>query len=202
MRPAIRRPPARSAVRAVGLLALVTVVLAACGDRAAATPAPSASSQAAVTARPAATPTAVPGTDTPQPQPTEVPGGSSFTPPPGPLPGDVTTTETPWGTILDAVPSTFPVFPRAVPAEPTDGPASAAFLAAAAVDVVATWYTDALEALGFSTLNLSTPLEDGSRVLDTQGDLPECWIRTTFRPAGESTMITVLYAAGCAGGGG
>ena len=37
-------------------------------------------------------------------------------------------------------------------------------------------------------------------MLDTVSDLPECRIQTTFRPAGGSTMITVLYGAGCAGG--
>jgi hypothetical protein len=37
-------------------------------------------------------------------------------------------------------------------------------------------------------------------VLDVLGDLPECRLQLTFRPAGGSTMITVLYAAGCAGG--
>jgi hypothetical protein len=35
-----------------------------------------------------------------------------------------------------------------------------------------------------------------------QGDLPECRVRLTFRPAGGSTMITVLLAAACFGGGG
>ena len=67
---------------------------------------------------------------------------------------------------------------------------------------MATWYQDALEATGASTLDLSSPLEDGSRVLDMQGDLPECRVRLTFRPEGGSTMITVLVAAGCVGGGG
>ena len=83
-------------------------------------------------------------------------------------------------------------------AEPPAEPASGAFIASAGVDEVATWYRDALEATGKSTLDLSSPLEDGSRVLDMQGDLPECRLRLTFRPAGESTMITVLVAAGCA----
>jgi hypothetical protein len=99
---------------------------------------------------------------------------------------------------MDAMPQGFPVFPDAAVAEPPAEPASGAFIASAGVDEVATWYRDALEATGKSTLDLSSPLEDGSRVLDMQGDLPECRLRLTFRPAGESTMITVLVAAGCA----
>ena len=34
-------------------------------------------------------------------------------------------------------------------------------------------------------------------MLDSQADLPECRVQTTFRPEGGSTMITVLFAAGC-----
>ena len=92
------------------------------------------------------------------------------------------------------------MYPGAQIADPLPTPASAEFISSASVDDVATWYRDALEGLGYSTMGLSGPLEDGSRVLDSQGDLPECRIQSTFRPAGGSTMITVLYAAGCAGG--
>ena len=73
---------------------------------------------------------------------------------------------------------------------------------AADVDTVASWYRDALEAAGYATIDLSDPLEDGSRVLDSQTDLPECKVQTTFRPEGGSTMITVLFAAGCVAIGG
>ena len=50
--------------------------------------------------------------------------------------------------------------------------------------------------LGKSTLDLSSPLEDGTRVLDIVTDLPECRIQATFRPEEDSTMITVLFGAG------
>jgi len=111
------------------------------------------------------------------------------------------TTPTAWGTILDQVPEDFPVFSGASPAEIDDGPSSGAWFAeGAAVNEVAAWYQGRLEALGFTTKDLSSPLEDGSRVLDTVSDLPECRIQTTFRPLDGSTMIIVLYGAGCAGG--
>jgi hypothetical protein len=180
-------------------LALVLLGAAACGGPAPSI-APSASSASAASASssaseaPAPTPvlTAVP-TPTVVPGATEEPSGEPVGPP---------TTITDWGTILDQVPAGFPVYPGAKPADLPDGPDSGAWAANAGVDAVATWYRDALEALGFTTENLSSPLEDGSRVLDIVSDLPECRIQTTFRPADGSTMIIVLYGAGCAGGGG
>jgi hypothetical protein len=171
--------------------------LAACGG-----PTPSTStapSEAPVTAAPPAsaavdpTPIATPVAElTPVPFDTDEPN---------PPPGGGGTTVIDWGTILDLVPEGFPVFPGASPSEAVDGPSSGTWFAGgAAVDEVAAWYRDQLEALGFTTRDLSSPLEDGSRVLDTVSDLPECRIRTTFRPADGSTMIIVLYGAGCAGG--
>ena len=138
------------------------------------------------------------------PAPTEVPGGQTpeVTGPVEPPATTIPTTQTDWGAIMDALPEGFPVFPDAAIAEPPAEPVSGAFITPAGVDEAATWYRDALEATGKSTLDLSSPLEDGSRVLDMQGDLPECRLRLTFRPEGGSTMITVLVAAGCAGGGG
>jgi len=172
---------------ALAVLATLTLAVGACGDVTTATPTPA----------PIGSPSDSVGSE--PPAPTEVPGGASSEP--EPVPTAVTTTETAWGTILDAVPDSFPVFPGARVAEPPPEPVSAAYISeGAGVDTVATWYRDALEALGFATMDLSSPLEDGSRVLDSQGDLPECRIQVTFRPAGGSTMITVLYAAGCAGG--
>jgi hypothetical protein len=181
-------------------------MLAACGG-----PAPSASP--ALSESPASPPSSAatdrpPATGAVDPTPiatvapdlTPVPG---VTDEPIPLPDDGGTTVTDWGTILDQVPDGFPVFPGSAPTQVDDGPASGAWFAeGAGVDEVATWYRDQLEMQGFSTKDLSSPLEDGTRILDTVSDLPECRIQTTFRPAGGSTMIIVLYGAGCAGGDG
>jgi hypothetical protein len=176
------RPDPRPA--AIAFLVALTLVIGACSS----TPTPTSSPQPGESAMMASEP----------PAPTEVPGGASGQP--QPVPTDMTTTETPWGTILDGVPDTFPVYPGALAAGAQPEPVSGAYISDAGVDEVASWYRDALEGLGFSTMDLSSPLEDGSRVLDSQGDLPECRIQVTFRPAGGSTMIVVLYAAGCAGG--
>ena len=129
-----------------------------------------------------------------------MPGGE--TTPPQPSPTAVGTTQTAWGKILDAVPSGFPVFPDATVADAPAEPVSGAWVSKASASEVATWYHDALLAANFATVDLGSPLEDGTRVLDVQGDLPECKAQVTVRPAGGSTMITVLYGAGCAGGSG
>ncbi len=39
-------------------------------------------------------------------------------------------------------------------------------------------------------------------MLDSQTDLPECMVQTTFGPQDGSTLVTVLYAAGCVAIGG
>jgi hypothetical protein len=184
----------RSPCRLVAIV-LVAASLAGCGSTIPGSPTPATPSLSAAPAASAATPA-----PSQPPPPTAVPGGQTVSP--GPPATRIPTTQTEWGEILDALPDDFPRFPGARDAEPPAGPVSGALVAPAAVDKVARWYRDALDSLGYATLDLSEPLEDGSRVLDSQGDLPECQIQSTFRPAGESTMITVLFAAGCAGIGG
>jgi hypothetical protein len=173
---------------ALGLAALV----AACGD---------AVPSSKATDRPAATAAASPDlTPVPTAAPTAVPATIPANEPPEPSPGGGTT-ETAWGTILDLVPDGFPVLPGASPVEVPDGPSSGAWMAGATVEEVARWYADALSAAGYE-VDLGSALEDGGRIMDVRTDLPECRIQVAFRPAGESTIITVLYGAGCAGGGG
>jgi hypothetical protein len=205
------RPARRPAVRPLPVLALfLALSLAACGGTASSAPSAPAATRAATAPAAPATPTAPAPTVGPThiattaPDPTEVPGGETpgVTEPTEPPAVTGSVTQTDWGPITDTLPEGFPVFPDAAIADPPPEPVSGAFLATAGVTEVATWYRDALEATGKSTLDLSAPLEDGSRVLDMQGDLPECRLQLTFRPEGGSTMITVLVAAGCAAGGG
>lgn len=122
--------------------------------------------------------------------------------PTAPAATDVGTTRTDWGEILDAVPDTFPVFPGATVADPPPAPASGIWLSKAPVDEVATWYRDQLTAASFASVDLGDALEDGSRVIDVTGDLPECKVQLAVRPVDGSTMITVFYGSGCTGGGG
>jgi hypothetical protein len=184
----------RSASRVAAPTLLVFVLgLAACGGP---SPAPAASPSRTLAGTPAAIPTSAA-------EPTAVPGGGSAGPSrsAGPAATPPPTTRTDWGVIVDGLPDGFPVFPGAEVADPQPTAVSGAFLASAGVGEVAAWYRVALEAIGKSTVNLSSPLEDGSRVLDMKGNPPECMLQLTFRPEGGSTMITVLYGAGCAGQG-
>lgn len=185
----------RPVIRALAVLIVAVTLLAACGS--------TGGSGSATASSPVASPATSKPSTTPgptAPEPTAVPGGKTL--PPAPSPTAVTTTRTPWGEILDAVPDTFPVFPDAAIAQSPVEPVSGAWIAQAPVAEVAIWYREAITAAGFASVSLSDPLEDGSRVLDVQGDLPECKAQVTVRPAGGSTMITVLYGSGCAGGGG
>lgn len=181
----------RSAARLLPTLAL-SLLLAACtgGASLPSKPADSASpaavaSTAARTAQPSASAAAAARTAAPS------------------RPAPVASTPTAWGTILDAVPSAFPVFPDATVADPpADGPVSGAWVTKAPVAEVATWYRDALLGANYAKVDLGSALEDGSRVLDVQGDLPECRAQVTVKPLGQSTLIAVLYGAGCGGGNG
>lgn len=174
------------AARATALAIAVVLGVAACGGDAAtpgrdgaSSPAPSAAP--AKTAKPKPTPKVTPVPDAP-----ETPGPS--------LPP---TTSTVWGTILDGVPPDFPVYPGATVTDPIEGPASGAWATTARVGKVAPWYQAALEAAGFATVNLSAPLEDGTMILDMEGDSPDCQLQASFRPLDGSTIISVLYGAGC-----
>jgi hypothetical protein len=117
-----------------------------------------------------------------------------------PFPSRGPTTQTEWGEILATLPDSFPIYPGAGRVDLPET-ATASLSAEADAESVAAWYTDTLAGLGYQ-VDASDPLEDGGRVLDVRADLPECRLRIDFRPAGDSTIITVLYGAGCAGAGG
>lgn len=175
-----------------GPLATIGIALALVATACGSTPGPSAS---------ASIPD--PGTDAPATgapvtaaPPTAVPGGQTIDPDPVPPRGG--TTQTPWGEIADRLPASFPIHPDARLVEVPGEPVTAALAVPADADTVAAWYEGALADAGFA-VELSQPLEDGSRVLDARSDLPECAIRMTFRPETGSAIITVLYGAGCVG---
>jgi len=118
--------------------------------------------------------------------------------PPSTAAPETAQTDTEWGRIWDAVPSGFPRFPGATPADDTgEGPVSARY---AVPDGdpgdIAAWLQSAMETATFSTEGLNGPFEDGSFVLDSVGD-GECRIQTTIAPLGGMTIVTVRYGAAC-----
>jgi hypothetical protein len=181
----------------LALAGLLGASLAACGSTG---PVGSASPRDSVPSSPSAAPTAAPATPVPTAGLTPVPGGATATP--DDSYGGGPSVETEWGTILVNLPEGFPVFPGAAAVDPMDGPATHAWEAVATADEVAAWYAATFEELGWSHIDLSSPLEDGTQVLDLGTDLPECRVQLAFQPHGGSTMIILLYGAGCAGGDG
>ena len=188
MRPSIRRPASLALAGAT-----LALLVGACGGSTTSPAASSGTSVAPATAAASASGAAAPSL-------TPVPGGAS-TAPATPEPS-LTTTETPWGTIVDSVPGDFPVYPDAKVTDAAGGPVSGAWTVQATAKTVVTWYEQALAAAGYSSNDLSGPLEDGSYTVDTQSDLPECRLQTTARQQGDVTLITVLFGAGCVGLGG
>jgi hypothetical protein len=187
----IRRPFAAPRVLVVAG-SLVVLLLVACGG-----PAPSGTGTVGPASASPAGSAPASAIASPPVELTPVPGGATGSPE---IPDRPATTVTDWGTILDRVPEGFPVYPGARIADGIDEPVSGAWITDTGVDSVAPWYVSAFTELGWAQVDLGSALEDGSRVLALASDLPECRVQTTFRPAGESTMIIVLYGAGCAGG--
>lgn len=105
-------------------------------------------------------------------------------------------TETEWGTIWDALPAGFPSYPGSRPTDVGEGPASAVLDVPAEVPAVASWFEAALERLGFRS-SVSGPAEDGSMQIDSDGPMANCAVRTTVAPLGGTTIVTILYGAGC-----
>jgi hypothetical protein len=186
-------------LRPLALAGLLAASIAACGSSG---PGGSASPAGSVAVSPSlpSAPTTAPETASPSPVLTPVPGGATATP--DDSYGGGPTVETEWGTILVNLPEGFPVYPGAAAVDSMDGPATHAWEATAPPDEVAGWYAATFEELGWSRIDLGSPLEDGTQVLDLGTDLPECRVQLTFRPLGGSTMIILLYGAGCAGGDG
>ena len=173
--------PRRAAdrLRVVLGLALAVALAVGCGS-----PAPSRSTQASGSA-----------TTTPSPAAslTPIPGGSVGDTPSPSIP---TTSTTEFGEIWDALPPSFPTLPGQQPATTAPGATSGSFAVdmdvAAAVPAVRT----ALEAQGW-TVDVSSPLEDGTVVLTAAGSAVGCKTEVRFTPTSGTVVMSVLYGAAC-----
>ena len=160
----------------VPILAITLALLAiGCGGTTPATPKPSAA--------PAA------------PQISAVPGRPSG-PVIGATVGPPTTTDTEFGPIFDSLPASFPTFPGQEPAATGAGATSGSFAlnttAADASRAIAT----ALKTAGW-TVDVGSPLEDGTVVLEATGATAGCRTEVRFRPLSGTVIMSVLYGAAC-----
>ena len=158
----------------------VAVGLIACGRSVPATPKPST----------AALPSAAPSAEL-----TAVPGGPSITTN-GASAGPPTTTETEFGEIFDALPASFPKLPGQEPAETGDGPVSGSFAVNMGADDAALAMAAALTRLGW-TADVTSPLEDGTVVLDATHAPAGCRTEVRFTPRSGTVIMSVLYGASC-----
>jgi hypothetical protein len=164
------------------LSAVIVLLVAACGSAATASPsptAPAASAPASPSPSPAA-PTAA------------SPAASGAIPSPSPA---TTQTETAWGRIWDAVPTSFPVLDGASPVV-ADEAVSLAYEVSAPPKAVADALQADLETAAFSTESMAGPLEDGSFVITSTGDAG-CRVETRVVPMGTTTRVLVRYGAAC-----
>lgn len=132
----------------------------------------------------------------PEPSLTPVPGGSTAASP-SPITVTQTNTDTQVGRIWDALPKGFPRIANAIAIDNFPSPTSGAFAVGANVaDAVATMRTG-LTGLGYN-VDIGSPLEDGSVVLDAGGgENPECRIEVQFTPQSGTTRMVVLYGSAC-----
>ncbi len=163
----------------VAILAIMfTLFAVACGPSGAAAPSSS----------PSPTPT------TAQPSLTPVPGGAGVGPTVAPtLPS---TTQTAFGLIWDGLPSSFPKLPGEEPALTEGSPTSGAFAVNMDAAAASRAIDAELKAAGW-TVDIGSPLEDGSVVLDATGARTGCKSEVRFTPSSGTIIMSVLYGAAC-----
>jgi hypothetical protein len=172
-------PRRRAAVPLLSILAIgLAFMVVACGPGVA-VPGPSASRNASA----------------PAPRLTAVPGGPA-SPVVGATVGPPTTTDTEFGTIDDALPPSFPRLPGQEPAETSSGPTSGSFVANTTVAAATAVIRTGLTAQGW-TVDVGSPLEDGSVVLEARGTKAGCKAEVRFTPLSGTVTMSVLYGASC-----
>ena len=114
-----------------------------------------------------------------------------------PAPSLASQTDTAWGRIWDALPSSFPAITGTKIATDTgEGASSAQLSVPAARDQVVLFYRQVFRDAGYS-IGTDGPLEDGSvTVTATDGD--QCRMQLSVHGTGaQKSLVTVLYGAGC-----
>ena len=169
-----RRYDARvTSPRRLRLLGLaVALVLAGCAS--AASPAPSQT-----------------GRSTAEPRLTPVPGGPSAV-----VTSPVTTSDVQgFGRILDKVPPSFPKLPDQSESE-IGSASSGMFNSNLDPTTASRTIRDGLAAQGW-TVDVGSPLEDGTIILEATGPATGCKAEVRFTPASGSSLMLVLVGASC-----
>ena len=169
---ALRRWAARPLVPI--LVIALAVIAVACGSTAPITPKPTVASP---------------------PQITAVPGGPSR-PAVGVTVGPPTTTDTEFGRIWDGLPPSFPTLPGQQPADTGAGQTSGSFALNMDVAAASQAMAAALRAQGW-TVDMGSPLEDGTVVLEAAGAREGCVAEVRFTPMSGTVVMSVLYGAEC-----
>jgi hypothetical protein len=107
-----------------------------------------------------------------------------------------TTTDTEFGKIYDALPPSFPKLLGQEPAETGSGPTSGSFVANMSVADARKIIEVSLIAQGW-TVQVGSPLEDGTVVLEAEEGTVGCKTEVRFTPASGTVMMSVLYGAAC-----
>jgi hypothetical protein len=154
----------------------LAVVVAGCGSGAPATSTPGASAGRSPLVAPSGAPRA------------SLAAGATATLP--------TTTDTEFGKIFDALPSTFPTLTGQEPADPGAGPTSGSFAVNMTVTNARKLMEVQLIAQGW-TVVVGSPLEDGSVVLEATGGKATCKTEVRFTPTSGTVIMSVLYGASC-----
>jgi len=129
-----------------------------------------------------------------EPSLTSVPGGPSSAPAASiVLPS---TTETEFGRIRDALPPSFPRLPGQEPVDPGSGPTSGTFVVNMDAAAASAALAAALVALDW-TVDVGSPLEDGSVVLEATHAPAGCKTEVRFTPLSGTVVMSVLYGASC-----
>jgi hypothetical protein len=109
--------------------------------------------------------------------------------------GPPTTTDTEFGRIWDSLPDTFPRMARSTPVDEA-GPVSAAFATSTDVETASRGIGQTLMDLGWS-VDIGSPLEDGTVILEATGPPAGCKAEVRFTPMSGTVVMSVLYGAEC-----